>query len=132
MIFLRASKKICVKTQIFKDVSRQLSRVCLLFLFYRSTIENPFIFKLLSILQAALFPEWLENVIAYFRNPQNYTNNSTLETVYKISGYSKPQFNKLFKKYTSKSPIEYYNESKIESSKFILLENNLSIEHIAY
>ena len=95
----------------------------LIFLFHRLQTEKS---------KNKTFPEWLENVISYFKNPANYTKVEGLENVYQLSGYSKPQFNKLFKKYTNKSPIQYYNACKLESARLLLLESNLSIAHIAY
>ena len=76
------------------------------------------------------FPSWLSNVIIFLKNPANYPELTTLDKVYKLAGYSKPQFDRLFKKFTSKTPLEYLNECKIDEARRLLIETNLSIAHI--
>ena len=77
------------------------------------------------------FPDWLKNVIAYFNNPTNYMNATRFDEVYQLAGYSKPRFNRLFKEYLNKTPIEFYNECKIKHACTLLLETNLTIQYIS-
>ena len=44
-------------------------------------------------------PEWLISVLQYMNDIANYSEGHIFEKIYKISGYSKSQFNRLFKKY---------------------------------
>ena len=103
--------------------------------------EKKFVFEILFLYNRThnenndsdeMIPKWLETVLNYFKDSNNYIKNNNLDDIYKLSGYSKPQFNKLFKKYTNKTPIQYYNNCKIEAARMLLIESNLSIAQITY
>ena len=62
---------------------------------------------------------------------KNYSEPISLETLEKISGFNKKYLCRVFKEYTSKTPIEYINELRIESA-CRMLEENRSITASAY
>ena len=55
----------------------------------------------------------------------------TIADICKESAYSRSQLFKQFRKYTGKSIMEYYNLLKIEKSKQLLRENNLTVAEIS-
>ena len=76
-------------------------------------------------------PEWLISVLQYMNDIANYYEGHIFEKIYKISGYSKSQFNRLFKKYMKTTPQQYYGLCKMNAASRLLLETDKDLRYIA-
>ncbi len=63
---------------------------------------------------------------------KNYTETITLEMLSSISGFSEKYLCRIFKEYTSKTPITYINELRIEKACNEMTMNKKSITFAAY
>lgn len=63
---------------------------------------------------------------------ENYTEIITLEKLSEISGLNKKYICRIFKEYTSKTPINYINEIRIEAACHEITVNGSSITKAAY
>ncbi|MFV8324783.1 AraC family transcriptional regulator [Flavobacterium sp. ZS1P14] len=68
--------------------------------------------------------------IIYMKN--NLTNKITLQQIAQHVGYSSSYFGSLFLEKTSFTPIDYYNQLKIQKSCTLLQFSTLKIKEIAY
>jgi AraC-like DNA-binding protein len=62
----------------------------------------------------------------------NLTSKITLHDIAQYTGYSSSYFGTLFLEKTSFTPMEYYNQLKIQKSCSLLQFSNLKIKEIAY
>lgn len=63
---------------------------------------------------------------------KNFGNGLVLGELARISGYSVPQFTRLFTEYTGITPMRYVNITRIINAKQMLTENKKSITNIAF
>lgn len=63
---------------------------------------------------------------------ENFTEEITLKKLSQLSGYSEKYVCRIFKEYTSRTPINYINELRIEKVCHEIAVNNLSVTHAAY
>lgn len=70
-----------------------------------------------------------EFVIKYI--DKNYMYDISLDTLAKVSGYSKFYFSKIFYKYTNSTIPDYINRRRIRAAEQLLSRENLSITDIA-
>ena len=63
---------------------------------------------------------------------ENFTEEITLKMLSDITGYSEKYICRIFKEYTSRTPINYINELRIEKACHEISENNFSVTHAAY
>ena len=70
-----------------------------------------------------------EFVIKYI--DKNYMYDISLDTLAKVSGYSKFYFSKIFYKYTNSTIPDYINRRRIRAAEQLLSRKNLSITDIA-
>lgn len=63
---------------------------------------------------------------------QNCENNITIEDAAEYAGLKPSQFRNLFRKETGFSPIEYLIRIRIEKAKQMLINEKLSVTHIAF
>lgn len=70
-----------------------------------------------------------EAIIKYIN--QNYMNDISLDTLAKVSGYSKFYFSKMFYKYTNSSVPDFINKRRIKASELLLADDKYSITDIA-
>lgn len=63
---------------------------------------------------------------------ENFTEEITLKKLSDITGYSEKYICRIFKEYTSRTPINYINELRIEKACREISENNFSVTHAAY
>jgi AraC-like DNA-binding protein len=76
----------------------------------------------LSLLRIATVIEFLEN---------NFNENINLENLAVMSNMSVRNFQRIFKKATGQSPIDYLIHIRIQKSKILLSESNLQVADIA-
>ncbi len=62
---------------------------------------------------------------------ENYTDNITLAELSEISNLSEKYICRIFKEYTSKSPVNYINEIRIEAACHEMIVNNRSVTEAA-
>ncbi len=112
--------------------------------------EEFFEFDVYSLL-FELFGEFYKNgyIVKNFKNPQfskksvvmiklldwiekNYTTSITLSDLAKLSGLSEKYVCKIFKEYTTKTPIDYINQLKIDFACYQLSATDKTITQIAY
>lgn len=62
---------------------------------------------------------------------KNYMNDISLDTLAKVSGYSKFYFSKMFYKYTNSSVPDFINKRRIKASELLLADGKYSITDIA-
>ena len=67
--------------------------------------------------------DWCEN---------NYKEQITLHTLSEVSGLDKKYLCRIFKEYTSKSPINYINELRIENACYEMTQRNKNITEAAF
>ncbi len=63
---------------------------------------------------------------------ENFTNTITLENLARVSHLSEKYICKAFKDYTTKTPIEYVNEMRIDMACHALIYSDMSVTQIAY
>ena len=63
---------------------------------------------------------------------QQYFKNEKISYYAKLCNMSEPNFRKLFREYTGKSPIEYRNSVRITAAKNLLKTEELKISEVAY
>jgi len=63
---------------------------------------------------------------------KNFTDALTLDDLAAISGFNKKYLCRVFKEYTSKTPIEYINELRIEHAAFLIREKEKSVTDAAF
>lgn len=63
---------------------------------------------------------------------ENFTDEITLKKLSQISGYSEKYICRIFKEYTSCTPINYINGLRIEKACHEITVNRVSITHAAY
>jgi AraC-like DNA-binding protein len=68
--------------------------------------------------------------IIYMKN--NLTNKITLHEIAQHAGYSSSYFGALFLERTSCTPMDYYNQLKIQKSCSLLQFSTMKIKEIAY
>lgn len=73
--------------------------------------------------------ETTQEMIEYIRD--NYDHEISLDDICEIGNVSRSQCSKLFKQYTDQSPINYLNLYRLEKSRELLRNSNLSISEIA-
>ncbi len=62
----------------------------------------------------------------------NFDDKMVLDELAEISGYSVPQFSRLFVEFTGITPMRYVNVVRIQNSTAMLSETNKSITEIAF
>ena len=62
----------------------------------------------------------------------NFGDKMVLDELAEISGYSIPQFSRLFVEFTGITPMRYVNVVRIQYSTIMLSETNRSITEIAF
>lgn len=62
---------------------------------------------------------------------KNLSSHISLDTVAKISGYSKYHFLRKFKTFTGRTPIDFINDRRCEYAKSLLLGTNQTVKEIA-
>ena len=75
------------------------------------------------------FPDALLSVISYIN--ENYNKTISLDTLAKISGYSKSRFSHIFSEYMDTTPIRYQNEIRLRNAREMLTSTQLSVSDIA-
>ena len=75
------------------------------------------------------FPDALLSVISYIN--ENYNKTISLDTLAKISGYSKSRFSHIFSEYMNTTPIRYQNEIRLRNASEMLTSTHLSVSDIA-
>lgn len=101
---------------------------------YIGSVNNLIIKNTLNLIMSYIFSEnpteaQPKNNIAFeLKNyiDENIENKINLENLNKKFAYSKSHINRIFKKNFNKSPIEYYNDKRLELSIKYLLENKSS------
>ena len=68
-------------------------------------------------------------ILDYIDN--HYCENMTINNLAQMMHYNEYYFMKIFKQYTGKTFISYINEIRIEKSKYLILNTDLSITEIA-
>lgn len=63
---------------------------------------------------------------------ENFGNKMVLDELAETSGYSVPQFSRLFTEFTGITPMRYVNVVRIQNSTAMLSETNKSITEIAF
>lgn len=63
---------------------------------------------------------------------ENFRSRVVLDELAKTSGYSAPQFSRLFTEFTGITPMRYINTVRIQNSAVMLSEKNKSITEIAF
>lgn len=71
----------------------------------------------------------LENIFDYVHT--NYDKKMTLDTLCRVSNYSKSYIIRIFKRYTGKTPIEYINDYRIVMAQDMLNNSSESVIDIA-
>ena len=74
--------------------------------------------------------ETLKKAIEYIQH--NYTKDITIDQVAKISGVSDSYLRRLFTKHLNISPINYYNQIRINKSIELLRTTDLSIKEVCF
>ncbi len=70
-----------------------------------------------------------EMIIKYIN--KNYMNDISLDTLAKVSGYSKFYFSRMFYKYTNSSVPDFINKRRIKASELLLADGKYSVTDIA-
>ncbi len=63
---------------------------------------------------------------------KNFSEPLTLDALAEFSGFNKKYLCKVFKEYTSKTPIEYTNELRVENAAFLIREKGKSVTDAAF
>jgi AraC-like DNA-binding protein len=63
---------------------------------------------------------------------ENIENRITLQDVITYIGYSASRFSTLFKKKTGSTPLNYFNQLKIQRSCYLLKKTDMRINQICY
>lgn len=63
---------------------------------------------------------------------KNFSELLTLDTLSNFSGFNKKYLCRVFKEYTSKTPIEYINELRVENAAFLIREKGKSVTDSAF
>lgn len=104
-----------------------------------STVEivlNNFKYKKIDITRSSVSPFLDENpylikrVIEYIS--ENISEKIEISTLAKIANWTEQHFIRVFTKYIGYTPYQYVLQQKIEKSKILLKETNVSIGNIAY
>ena len=75
------------------------------------------------------FPNWLE--IAIMEMHKNIHNNISIEQIAMDLKLSLPHFSRVFKQYLNITPLQYFQNLKINMAKSYLKETNMTISEIA-
>ena len=63
---------------------------------------------------------------------KNFTEQISLDTLSQVSGFTKKYLCRIFKEYTSKTPIEYINELRIENAASVMSRQGATITDAAF
>ena len=72
----------------------------------------------------------LKNMLAFIQ--ENYARKITLENIAQAGFVGKTTCCNIFKKYTTKTPLDYLNRYRIEKSLPLLKDTNMSITQICF
>lgn len=72
----------------------------------------------------------MDFIISYMHS--NYPEPLTIEMLAEKTGYSTAHFSRLFKNETGLSPMDFFINIRLNSSKSMLMEGNLSVTEIAF
>jgi AraC-like DNA-binding protein/mannose-6-phosphate isomerase-like protein (cupin superfamily) len=113
-----------------KDAHYELSVYGTLFLLFGKLYKNGYIKK--SKVHA-LYSKKISAVIKLLSYiEEHFVEQITLDSLAAVAGKDKKYVCRIFKEYTSKSPIDYTNELRVSFAKRLLCDRSNSITEIAY
>jgi len=113
------------------EINDSFKVIGLLYLLYSEIIKNNLYHKIINFKNSLdLNIERIKKSIEYIYT--NYDKNISLKDIANESNLSSKYFNKVFKDYTNKTPIEFLLIHRIEVSKYLLTNSNKTISEIAY